>query len=117
MVEGNFPRDASTPSLVRPFLLAWRIDFGQDEFGRWITSLQRHVLFFNSFSEGNPRVAGVKGIIFYLGGNVVLTYTFGMGNATNNHAKRYSLYLGFDQSILLGIQDLVVIGDSLLIIS
>ena len=50
-------------------------------------------------------------------GNMILTYQWGLGRATNNIAKIYALYLGLDFTVSMGIQNIQVIGDSLLIIS
>ena len=50
-------------------------------------------------------------------GNIVLIFACGLAKDTNNQVDQYTLYLGFDQVVSLGIQCIVLIGDSLLSVS
>ena len=47
--------------------------------------------------------AGAGGILLDPRGNMILTYQWGLGRATNNIAERYDLYLGLDFTVSMGI--------------
>ena len=58
-----------------------------------------------------------EGIILDLGRSTILTYEWCLGRASNNQAEQHALYLGLDYIISLGIQKVVTLSDSLLVIS
>ena len=75
-----------------------------------------HTLFFDRASKGNPGLIGASRVIFYPGGNKQKDFAWGLGRSTNNHAEWQALLKGLEIAITLEIQDLVVFGDSLLVI-
>lgn len=67
-------------------------------------------------SKGNPGKAGGGGIIFSLEGNIILSFAYGLGLLSNNQAEYLALWQGLLQARSLGILNLVVIGDSRIVI-
>ena len=76
-----------------------------------------HTLFFDGASKGNPGMAGAGGVIFDPGGSKKEDFSWGLGRSTNNHAEWLALLKGLEIALTLGIRDLVVFRDSLLVIS
>lgn len=75
------------------------------------------VMNFDGCSKGNPGIAGAGAVIYY---NEIemLSDTFFVGEkATNNHAEYAGLILGLQMAYGLNIKNLLVKGDSLLIIN
>jgi ribonuclease HI len=73
-------------------------------------------LFFDGASKGNPGVAGGGGILVSPNGLLEITYAWGLGIETNNRAKALALWQGLTEAINQNVQDLVIVGDSRLII-
>ena len=86
------------------------------KFRNWWTKLDCHTLFFDGASKGNPGMTGVGGVIFDPGGNKKEDFAWGLGRSTNNHAEWLALLKGLEIALFLGTRDLVVFGDSLLVI-
>ena len=57
------------------------------------------------------RKVGV-GVIFYLRGNIVLTYAWGLGRKTNNETEWLALLNGLDLVKQNKITKVIVMGDS-----
>jgi ribonuclease HI len=62
-------------------------------------------------------VAGVRGVIFDLDGNQESTYPWGLKIGKNNQDEVYAPFQGLFIAISLRIRELVVIGDSKIIIN
>ena len=58
-----------------------------------------------------------RDILLDLNGNNVETYSLGMGTIMNKQAKWYSLFTGLEISVSMGLKKVIVLGDSLLVIS
>ena len=56
-------------------------------------------------------------VILYPKNQVEMKYIWGFGNASNNEVELYALYQGLRQIMQLGIQNLIAIRDSTVIIN
>jgi hypothetical protein len=63
-------------------------------------------------SRGNRR----GGIIRQSGGLVILKYAWGLRTMTNNEAEAYTLYEGIRHATLKGIRQIIICGDSMILI-
>lgn len=76
-----------------------------------------HKMNFDGCSKGNPGLAGA-GAVIYHHGKEIWSDSFFVGEMfTNNHAEYAGLILGLQQAKELGIKNLLVEGDSLLVIN
>ena len=75
------------------------------------------LFYFYGSSKLNPGEEGSRGIIHYPRGNTVSTFLCGLGISTNNQAEKYTIFFSLEHAISLDIQFIVVIWDSLLIVS
>ena len=75
-----------------------------------------HTLFFDGASKGNPGITGAGRVIFDPRGDKQKDFAWGLGRSTNNNAEWLALLKGLEIALTLGIRDLVVFGDSLLVI-
>jgi len=72
---------------------------------------------FDGCSKGNPGLSGA-GAVLYKHGEEIWTESYFVGeNCTNNQAEYAGLILGLHQAISMQIKELVVEGDSLLVIN
>jgi ribonuclease HI len=94
----------------------WEIQMKEEEFGEWKSQRSKHILFFDGASKGNPGVAGGGGVLLNPDGQLELSYAWGLGVETNNRAEALALWQGLNQAISKKVKDLVIIGDSKLII-
>jgi hypothetical protein len=69
----------------------WEIRLDPSNFTNWHKSLQRHSLFFDRASKGNPGEAGGGGVIIDPEEIKVLSYSWGIGKDTNNIAEDLAL--------------------------
>jgi len=75
------------------------------------------IMYFDGCSKGNPGIAGA-GAVIYNSDIEIWSKSLVVGeNATNNFAEYSSLILGMEKAIELGIQFLLIKGDSLLVIN
>ena len=75
-----------------------------------------YVLNFDGCSKGNPGPSGAGGAI-YKNGKEILNYSVFLGNVTNNESEYKSLSIGIAKAIELNIKNLIVKGDSQLVIN
>ena len=76
-----------------------------------------HTLYFDGCSKGNPGRAGAGAVLYdQVGVEVFAESVFAGYSATNNEAEYTGLILGLNESVKLGITELLVRGDSQLII-
>ena len=94
----------------------WELRTGAVEFVNWKRERKAYVLSFDRASKGNPGQAGGGGIIEKPTAEVLMRYAIGLGIASNNHAEAMALWQGLCQAQSNGIRDLVIIGDSRLLI-
>jgi ribonuclease HI len=89
---------------------------GKQELEVWKLSKNSNFLSFDGASKGNPGAAGGGGIISKSDGTSTLRFAWGLGVASNNRVEALALWQGLNQAMLLNIRDLVVLGDSRVII-
>jgi ribonuclease HI len=78
--------------------------------------LQRHSLFFDGASKGNPGAAGGGGVLLDPEEIKVFSYSWGIDEDTNNIAEALALWQGLSQALARNITDLNVFGDSRIVI-
>jgi ribonuclease HI len=74
------------------------------------------ILFFDGASKGNPGQAGGGGIIENLTEATTIHFALGLGIESNNRAEAMALWQGLLQAKKHRIHDLIIIGDSRVII-
>ena len=74
-----------------------------------------HTLYFDGACRGNPGPASF-GCSISLNGKEIDHKCFFIGNVTNNVAEYSGAFYGLRRALSLGIRDLIVYGDSLLVI-
>jgi ribonuclease HI len=94
----------------------WEIRKEEQDFEEWKRKENKHILFFDGASKGNPGLAGGGGVLVSPTGHPELSFAWGLGIETNNRAEALALWQGLNQAINHNVQDLVIIGDSRLII-
>ena len=99
-----------------PKLAVWEIRKEPGEFMDWRKKLNRNSLFFDGASKGNPGEAGGGGVLHDPEDNMMLKYSWGLGTETNNMVEALALWQGLIQAKNMGINDLIVFGDSRIII-
>jgi probable phosphoglycerate mutase len=75
-----------------------------------------YVMRFDGCSKGNPGPSGAGAVIYKNNVEIWSAYDFVGTRTTNNVAEYHGLLLGLKNAILLGITDIKVQGDSLLVI-
>ena len=85
-------------------------------FQMWQNLFHKNSLMFDGASKGNPGAAGGEGILVNPEGSIDLTYSWGLGTDTNNIAEVLALWQGIHQALGLNIKELLVFGNSRLII-
>jgi ribonuclease HI len=73
-------------------------------------------LYFDGCSKGNPGLSGAGSVIYYNKKEIWACSTFVGKKETNNVAEYTGLLMGLKKATELGIQNLSVYGDSLLVI-
>ena len=83
---------------------------------KYITTEIEYLLQFDGCSKGNPGKAG-SGAVIYKDKNEIWGKSLFIGNKnTNNEAEYIGLIIGLEEAINIGVKDLYVEGDSLLVI-
>ena len=67
-------------------------------------------------SKGNPVLAESGGVLLDYSGKIVLNFSWGLGQNTNNIAEILAIWKGMTQARRLSIKKLAIIGDSRIII-
>jgi hypothetical protein len=110
------PSALKVSTAPQPSTFEWEIRLDPSTFTNWRKSLQRHSLFFDGASKGNPGEAGGGGVIIDPEEIKVLSYSWGIDKDTNNIAEALALWQGLSQAQIMNITDLNVFGDSRIII-
>jgi len=76
-----------------------------------------YILRFDGGSRGNPGLGGCGAVIYHNNEEMWSGYMFIGDNVTNNYAEYSGLILGLKQALELNIKELIVEGDSLLVIN
>jgi ribonuclease HI len=71
---------------------------------------------FDGCSKSNPGIAGAGAVIYKFNEEISNKIKFVGNNATNNAAEYVGLIIGLKEAISLGIKNIVVEGDSMLVI-
>jgi ribonuclease HI len=88
----------------------------EQDFIKWRSALEKHSLFFDGASKGNPWAVGGGGILLGRSGMLEVSYSWGLGLDSNNMAEALTLWQGLRLAVARNIQNLVVFGDSRVII-
>jgi ribonuclease HI len=75
------------------------------------------VMRFDGCSKSNPGISGAGAVIYHDNDEIWAEHFFVGENATNNHAEYAGLILGLQQADQMNIKNLLVEGDSLLVIN
>ena len=78
--------------------------------------LPTYVLRFDGASKGNPVKAGAGAVLYKNDVEIWSTSRY-LGNQTNNYAECFAMTLGITEACSRGIKNLVVEGDSMLVIN
>ena len=87
----------------------------KSQFENWLRERKIFKLFFDGASKGNPGKAG-GGVVINPTGKVEIEYSWNIGQESNNMAEAYGLWQGLKQVQKVGADEVLVIGDSRLII-
>ena len=74
------------------------------------------VLYFDGCSKGNPGPAGSGAVLYKNNEEIWASFIYLGNDKTNNQAEYAGLLLGLREAVEMGIKDLLVFGDSQLII-
>jgi len=77
---------------------------------------KEYIMNFDGASKGNPGLSGAGAVIYKNGEEIWSSCKF-VGTKTNNQSEYSALILGLKGAIMLGITNLSVLGDSLLVIN
>lgn len=78
--------------------------------------IPKYILRFDGASRGNPGQSGA-GAVLYKNDKEIWSVSRNLGIQTNNYAECFAMTLGIDKASQLGIKNLIVEGDSMLIIN
>ena len=95
---------------------AWEIRLEEQEFIKSRSSLEDHFLFFDGASKVNPGPAGGGGVIISSYGSRAVSFSWELGQETNNKEDSLALWQGLKLARSKNIQSLVVFGDLRIII-
>ena len=101
--------------VARP-LEKWEIIMVDSQFENWLKERKIFKLFFDGASKGNPGKAGGGGVIIEPGGEIMMEYYWNIGQNSNNMAEAYGLWQGIKQLQKEGVEEVMVFGDSRLVI-
>ena len=93
----------------------WEIRLEEQEFIKWRSALNKHILHVDGASKGNPGPAGSGGAILDMSGNIILNFAWGLGHNSNNIAEILAIWQGLMQARSLSIKKLAIISDSRII--
>ena len=99
--------------VIKPF---WQIRLSEKEFLDWWKSKNKASIFFDGASKGNPGKAGAGSLIFYPGGKLETSFTWGIGKNSNNHVELFALLKACQLAKEAGHNNLQIFGDSEIVI-
>ena len=99
--------------VIKPF---WQVRLSANEFSKLWKTKNKVSIFFDAVSKGNPGKAGAGGLIFYLGGKLETSFSWGVGHITNNQAKLFALLKACQLAQEAGHNNFQIFGDSEIII-
>ena len=83
-----------------------------DDLSRWIKDQNSYSLFFDGASKGNPGKASAEGLIMNPRGQIINSFSWGLGSKTNNEAEWLALLQGLEMIDAKSITRLIILGDS-----
>jgi ribonuclease HI len=114
---GNPMLTSRTQSIEKPHSeTKWRLRDNNDTFQRWWQKQGINTTFFDGASKGNPGIAGAGGIIYSSEGTTLETFSWGLGQRTNNQAEILSLIKVCQIAKARGHRNLQAFGDSEILI-
>jgi ribonuclease HI len=114
---GTLLTQGKTKILARPSSNpSWRIRTPDEEFQAWWRKKNKVTIFFDDASKGNPGTAGAGGIIYSHDGSHVDSFSWGLGQSTNNQAEILGLLKGCQIAQEYENKALQVFGDSEILI-
>jgi hypothetical protein len=81
-------------SIKNPHKSCWKLELSHQDYNIWLSSQEGYVLCFNGASKGNPREAGVGGVLYIPRGKRLLDFSWNMGINSNNMEEDYAMYRG-----------------------
>ena len=69
----------------------WEIRLEEEEFIKWRYSLEKHILHVDGAWKGNPGPTGSGGVLLDNSGKIVLNFSWGLGQNTNNIAETLAI--------------------------
>ena len=69
-------------------------------------------IFFDGASKGNLGKDGAGGFIYYLGGMLETSFSWGVGHVSNNQAELYALLKACQLAKAVGHNNIQIFGDS-----
>ena len=117
--ESNWLQSLNLPveaNLAKKQLENWEIRIDKSQFENWLKERKIFKLFFDGASKGNPRRARGGGAVICPEGKNDIEYYWNIGQDSNNMAKAYGLWQGLKQLKDKGVGEVMVFGDSRLII-
>ena len=94
----------------------WKIQSSEADFLDWWKNKNKVTIFFDGASKGNPGNTGAGGLIFLLGGLLQSSFSWGMGQLSNNQAELYALLKSCQLAKEARHNNLQIFGDSEIII-
>jgi hypothetical protein len=94
----------------------WELRMEKQEMEEWKRAKNNYILSFDGASKGNPGTTGGGGILVSPTRLTNLIFAWGLGMETNNRAEALTLWQGLNQAITHNVRDLVILGDSRIII-
>ena len=94
----------------------WDIRMDKSQFENWLRERKIFKLFFDRASKGNLGKAWGGGVVIDPDRKVEIEYCWNIGYDTNNMAEAYGLWQGLKQLQKKGVDEVMVFGDSKVII-
>ena len=106
-------QSGSSRPVIKPF---WQVRFSKKEFSEWLKIKNKVSIFFDGASKGNPGKVGAWGLIFYLGGKLETSFSWGIGKSANNQVELFALLKACQLAKEAGHNNLQIFVDSEIII-
>ena len=99
--------------VTKPF---WQARLSEKDFFDWWQRKNKVSIFFDGVLIGNPGNAGAGGLIFYPGGRLQTSFSWGLGQLTNNQVELFALLKANQLAKEVGHNNLQIFGNSEIII-
>ena len=91
---------------------SWEIRKNYDDLSWWIKDQKSFTLFFDGASKGNPGKEGVGGLILNPRGQIINSFSWGLGSKTNNEDEWLALLQGLEMIDAKIITRLIILWNS-----